>query len=90
MEIPLWIMLIPLGIIMACTALFLFFNIFHLARYGIEGRGAIALILVYIVSYAFVLVLGLGMLGQVDWIQTVKLSSIFPMFSSLSGSSIGL
>lgn len=90
MEIPLWILLVPLALIIACTGLFLFFNIFHLARYGIVGRGAAALIVVYLVSYAFVLVLGLSALSEVDWMRTVSASSIIPFLRHASSSSFGL
>ena len=89
MEIPLWIILLPLGVIVALAALFLFFNVFHLARYGIVGRGAVALILVYIVSFGFILFLGAGVLVEIDWTETVPISSILP-FTGGSSSSFGL
>ncbi len=89
MEIPLWIILLPLGVIVALAVLFLFFNIFHLARYGIIGRGASAMIVVYIVSFSFVLFLGAGLLLEIDWTETIPLSSIIP-FTGGSSSSFGL
>lgn len=89
MEIPLWIILVPLGVIVALAALFLFFNVFHLARYGIVGRGAVAMILVYIVSFGFILFLGAGVLVEIDWTETVPISSILP-FTGGSSSSFGL
>lgn len=89
MDIPLWILLVPFAFIVAFTALFLFFNIFHLARYGVVGRGAIGLILVYIVSYLFVFVLGMTALLDVPWTQTVALRDILP-FTIGSSSSFGL
>lgn len=89
MDIPLWIILVPFTIVVACSALFLFFNVFHLARYGIVGRGAIALILVYIVSYLFVLILGMTALLDIQWTETVALRDILP-FTGGSSSSFGL
>ncbi len=89
MEIPLWIILVPLGVIVALAALFLFFNVFHLARYGVVGRGAVAMILVYIVSFGFILFLGAGVLVEIDWTETVPISSILP-FTGESSSSFGL
>lgn len=82
MAIPLWVLLLPLALVVAFTALFLFFNVFHLARYGIAERGAGALIVVYVVSYAIVLVLGVGVLGNVVWSQTVPIRNLFPSFGS--------
>jgi len=89
MDIPLWILLVPLAFIAAFTALFLFFNVFHLARYGVVGRGAIALISVYIVSYLFVCMIGATALLDVRWTQTVSVKDILP-FTGSSSSSFGL
>jgi len=89
MEIPLWIILVPLGVIVALAALFLFFNVFHLARYGVVGRGATALIAVYVISFACILFLGAGVLADVDWTETAPLSAIVP-FTGKSSSSFGL
>ena len=89
MDIPLWILLIPLAFIVAFTALFLFFNIFHLSRYGIVGRGAIALILVYIISYLFVLAVGAAALADIRWTQTVTFQELMPFITN-KASSFGL
>jgi flagellar biosynthesis protein FlhB len=89
MDIPLWILLVPLAFIVAFTVLFLFFNVFHLVRYGVVGRGAVALTLVYIVSYLFVLVLGATALLDIPWTETVTLHDILP-FTGGSSSSFGL
>jgi hypothetical protein len=89
MEIPLWIILLPLGVIVALAALFLFFNVFHLARYGVVGRGAVALIMVYLVSFVFVLFLGTSMLTEIDWTETAPVSAVVP-FTRGSSSSFGL
>ncbi len=90
MEIPLWIILVPLAIVVALTALFLFFNVFHLARYGVAHRGTVPLILVYLVSYAFVLVVGVGALGSVLWTRTIPLGDLLPFSSSRGSPSFGL
>lgn len=78
MEIPLWILLIPFAIIVACTAVFLFFNIFHLKRYGIAHHGATPLILLYLGSYAIVFMTGIAAIGSVNWQQKVHLTDIVP------------
>lgn len=89
MEIPLWIILVPLGAVLALAALFMFFNIFHLARYGIIGRGATAMIAAYILSFLFILILGAGVLIAIDWTETVPLASLIP-FTGGSVSPFGL
>ena len=89
MDIPLWILLIPLAFVVAFTTLFLFFNIFHLSRYGIAGRGAVGLILVYIVSYILVLVVGATALMSIHWTETVTLHDLLP-FMSKNSSSFGI
>lgn len=78
MEIPLWILLIPFTIIIACTAVFLFFNIFHLKRYGISGHGATPLIFLYLASYAAILITGMFVLESINWQQKVHLTDIVP------------
>ena len=85
MEIPLWVILVPLGATIALTALFLGFNVFHLARYGIKGRGATMMIGLYLVSYGFLLLIGAGMLLDVEWGSSVKVKDISPF--STNGSS---
>lgn len=90
MSIPLWIILVPLAVVTACAALFLFFNVFHLARYGIVGRGATGLIVVYIASFLFIALLGAGVLLQIDWTQYVSLNSVLPFLPSSKTSSFGL
>ncbi len=89
MEIPLWILLIPFAVVVAFTLLFLFFNIYHLARYGIVGRGATGLILVYCVSYLFIVILGATALLNIRWTQTVSIQELLP-FSGGSPSSFGI
>lgn len=78
MEIALWIILIPLAAVIAMSFLFLMFNIFHLARYGIRGRGASMLIALYLLGYAFVFVLGVGTLLDVQWKDTVGTKDLLP------------
>jgi hypothetical protein len=78
MEIPLWIILIPLAAAVFMSLMFLGFNVFHLARYGIKGRGASVLIALYLLGYAFVFVLGVGTLLDVQWRDTVTTKDLLP------------
>lgn len=89
MEIPLWILLIPFAIIVACTAIFLFFNVFHLKRYGITGHGATSLMMLYLGSYAIILITGMTILGSINWQQKVHLNDIIP-FAGKGTASFGL
>lgn len=89
MEIPLWIILVPLAAVVALSFLFLTFNIFHLARFGIKGRGALMLIALYLLGYGFVLVLGVGTLLDVQWKDAVGVKDLLP-FTWQSSKSYGL
>lgn len=89
MEIPIWIILIPLAAVIAMSFLFLVFNVFHLARYGIKGRGASVLIALYLLGYAFVFALGVGTLLDVQWNNTVGAKDLLP-FTWQSSTSYGL
>ncbi len=90
MTFPLWIILVPLGIAVACSAIFLFINVFHLHRYGIVGRGASGLIVLYIGSYLILLVIGVGMLSTVKWSTKVPIKELIPFSIGKSATFYGL
>lgn len=46
-SIPFMVLFLPYAVILLISALFLFFNVFHLWRYGVEGMSTRLLILAY-------------------------------------------
>lgn len=87
-SLPFALLLLPYGVILLVAVLFLFFNVFHLWRYGIEGLGTRLLILTYL--GLFVLTVGgtLLALGGYTWTGTFSLLDLLP--SSQGISSFGL
>ncbi len=90
MEFPLWIILVPFSFVVACSAIFLFINVFHLHRYGIVGRGARGMIWLYIGSYLIILVIGVGMLSTVKWNTKVPIKELIPFSIGNSSTFYGL
>lgn len=83
-AIPLSFLLIPYGIILLVAVLFLFFNVYHLLKYGFETPGTRLLALFYI--GVFILAAGgTGMLlMDFDWSETFSLADLLPSSSGLS------
>lgn len=87
-SIPSLVLLLPYGFILFVAALFLFFNIFHLWRYGIEGMGTRLLMLAYIGLFAVTVGGTLMALGGYAWGGTFSLTDL--LLSSRGISSFGL
>ncbi len=88
MDIPYIVLLIPLAAAALFGGVFLFFNIFHLWRYGIEGWGTISLIMLYVALYAVILLGTLLLLGNISWDGSFSLNELLP--TSSRSSSFGL
>lgn len=72
---------------LACAgfaALFLFFNLYHVAKFGLECFSTYVILTTY--TAAFVVVIGVAIYGLafIDWSQTFESYEIFP-FLGLSG-----
>lgn len=87
-TIPFIVLLIPYLFIVAVTALFLFFNVFHMWRYGIDGMGTTLLIIGYICSFAVIAGGTWLVLSGFTWGGTFSLSDFLP--SGSGASSFGL
>jgi hypothetical protein len=88
-AIPLIILLIPYLLTLLLASVFLFFNVFHLWRYGVEGVGTSLLIVTYIGLFALTLGGTLLALGGFAWFGTFSLADLLPS-SENSISSFGL
>jgi len=81
MIFPLWYILVPYAAILLFGLLFLFFNVFHLLRYGIENGKTTALIAVYICSFLLVVGGSLLFLTSFTWNQDVDMLELLPFNS---------
>lgn len=84
MTFPLWYILLPYAAVLLVAALFLFFNLFHLMRYGLEANKTYALMGLYVASFCVVLGLTAFLFSSFDWTSNVSLSDIVPVNTSSS------
>lgn len=89
MSFPLWYLLVPFVAALFFSGLFLFFNIFHILRYGASGVSTRGVAVAYAIGYVVVLVASLSLLGQYSWTTSVAFQDILP-FAGSSGSAFGL
>ena len=89
MAFPLAILLIPFGLVTLFALVFLFFNLFHLARYGIQSTATTTLMISYVAVF-FVVLLGMGaFLATVDWGHIITFADLLP-FSGAGNDTFGL
>ena len=84
MTFPLWYVLIPFAVIVLFAALFLFFNVFHLMRYGI-GSGTYVIIVVYILGFVGILGISLFLLSAFPWGSEVNPIELLPFDLNAKG-----
>lgn len=89
LEFPLWYLLLPYGFVVLATSIFFFFNVYHVAKFGLKSLTTELVLAAYFVSYLAVLVFSVIMLLEVDWVQVVTLNDILP-FSGGSAKNFGL
>ncbi len=89
MTFPLWYALIPYVVVLLGTTVFMFFNVYHIAKFGLQSFGTTALVLAYLIVYLAVLSFSASLLVGFDWQATVLLSDILP-FTGGSSSPFGL
>lgn len=89
MIFPLWYLLVPYALAMLGTGIFMFFNVYHVAKFGVQSLGTTALVLAYFLGYIFVLALSAWLINGYDWSAGVALTDIFP-FAGGNSSGFGL
>lgn len=87
MTFPLWYLLLPYAIVVLGTGIFLFFNLYHIAVFGIQASSTTFLLVLYTISYAAVLVASVIFLSSYDWSAVTSLGDIIPFLQSSSGTS---
>jgi hypothetical protein len=84
MTFPLWYLLVPYIAVVAFAALFLFFNVFHMWRYGIEAGKTWGLISVYVGSFIVLIGFSVLLLLPVDWEKEVSPLELLPLRSGVT------
>lgn len=88
-HFPLWYLLIPFAAILLATTIYMFFNIYHIAKFGMQSFGTTVVLLLYFGGYLAVLAVVGVMIGGIDWQHSVTIIDILP-FTSNSTSTFGL
>lgn len=83
---PLWYLLAPYAVVVAVTGLFVFFNVYHIAKFGLQSVTSSIVIAAYTMSFIAVLMLSLSAISSYDWSTTVDLSTLLRF--SISGDAL--
>ncbi len=84
MAFPLWLLLVPYAGITVIAAVLLFFNVFHLGRYGVANVGTRAVMTAYVLGFVAVLAVSGGFLIGVDWSARIDTADVIPIGTSLN------
>lgn len=90
MTFPLWYLLIPYALATLGTGIFMFFNVYHVAKFGLQSVSTTVLILMYILLYLAILAWSATAILSYDWTMQVMLSDIIPFSTGGASSSFGL
>lgn len=79
---PLYLLLIPFGVIFLISFLFFFFNLFHINRYAIKSASTSLLVLLYIGGFGLITVGVCMYLLTVDWTRQYEAADLLPDFNN--------
>ena len=77
MGFPVIYLLVPFGLVILLTTLFVMFNFFHIAHFGLQGTKSAIVLGSYILLYLLVLIFVLQILSMFDWTQTINFPNLF-------------
>lgn len=84
MTFPLWYLLVPYAFVVLSTGIFAFFNMYHVAKFGLQAVSTTFLLGVYTVAYAVVLIASLIVMNGYNWTAAASISDIFPFLGGVS------
>ena len=76
MSFPLWILLIPYVLFLFIAVIFLFLNLYHIGRFGLQALKTTLVLSLYIISFLVVLGVTSTMLVNFTWSDQVELQQI--------------
>lgn len=76
MALPMWIFLIPYALVVCMTSLYVFFNVYHLAKFGVAKRGTGTMIALYLIGYFLLIALSAFVLLAFDWTSGISPSDL--------------
>lgn len=84
---PLWYFLVPYGIFLGFATLSVFFNLFHIANFGIQSLKTTIVLFLYFFSFAGIIWLSFTLLSDVPWDENVDVRTIIQVPSFMGPSS---
>ncbi|MFA5947224.1 MAG: hypothetical protein WC813_04370 [Patescibacteria group bacterium] len=82
MSFPVAYFLIPFVILALIAGLFLFFNVYHILKFGIESTSTFALVTIYVIGFAFLLLISMLLLSGYNWNQQIDPAAILHLNNS--------
>ena len=80
--IPMWVFLLPYVLFFFLGFLFLIFNIFHVARFGLQSTQTTVVLTIYLVSFFVVAIFSVMLVFSEDWSGEIDPTEIFETFVS--------
>lgn len=89
MTFPLWYLLLPFALVLLGTAIFTFFNVYHVAKFGLQSGGTTLLVLLYIVGYLGVVAFSASLVSGYNWSDEAAAADLLP-FGTGDNATFGL
>ena len=86
---PLWYLLLPFAMVLFATSIFAFFNLYHVAKFGMQTFTTTLVLGAYLVSYLALVAFSGLLFSTMNWQQRISLPDILP-YSSGAASRYGL
>lgn len=77
MTFPLWIFLAAYGVFFVICSFFIFFNFYHIARFGLQSTKTTIVLAMYTIAFASVVLLQINLLLTIDWTETISINEAF-------------
>ncbi len=77
MTLPLWIFLAAYGVFFLICSFFVFFNFYHMARFGLQSTKTTLVLGLYTLAFAGVVLLQINLLLTIDWTETISINEAF-------------
>ncbi|MBU0614099.1 hypothetical protein KJ766_02310 [Patescibacteria group bacterium] len=77
MDIPIVFLLIPFGLMTLVATVFVMFNVFHIAHFGLQSTKTTVILMLYLFGFLATLSICFLILNQFDWSQTINVPNIF-------------
>ena len=89
LTLPLWYLLIPFFVVLLGSAIFAFFNLYHIAQFGMRSLATSMVFSAYLVGYLAIVAFSFSLFAAMNWQDEVGIEEILP-YSNEASSRFGL